>query len=51
MNENTVKIKLVVTELAQTGLMRGFRRLASPVMSAFDLSGDLGIFRTLYFPF
>ncbi|KAL0483498.1 hypothetical protein AKO1_014559 [Acrasis kona] len=41
MNENTIKIKLVVTELAQTRMMRGIRRLVSPVMSTFDLSSEL----------
>jgi hypothetical protein len=40
-----VKIKLVITEVAQNVLVKGVRRLVSPIMSKFDLSPELGLFR------
>ena len=43
LDKNTIKIKIVVVEVANTKVKKNVRRLISPIMSKFDLFPELGM--------
>jgi hypothetical protein len=46
LTENTVKVKIVVSEIAQNNATKAIRRLISPVISRLDISPDMGLFHS-----
>ncbi|KAL9657031.1 hypothetical protein ABK040_014579 [Willaertia magna] len=46
LNQNTIKIKIVISEIARTKGKKAFRRMLSPILSKLDLLPELGMFHS-----
>jgi hypothetical protein len=44
-NANTIKVKIIVAEVADSMVKKSIRKLVSPVLSKFDLLPEFGMFR------
>lgn len=46
LEQNTVKVKIVISEIARTKGRKAFRRMMSPILSRLDLLPELGMFHS-----
>ncbi|EFC43428.1 predicted protein [Naegleria gruberi] len=46
LEQNTVKVKIVISEIAKTKGKKAFRRMLSPVLSKLDMLPELGMFHS-----
>jgi len=46
LEQNTVKVKIVISEIARTTGKKAFRRMMSPVLSKLDMLPELGMFHS-----
>ncbi len=45
-NANTIKVKIIVAEVADSVVKRSVRKLVSPILSKFDLLPEFGMFHS-----